>query len=96
MVPGGQDQSERRTASAPASRESTEQFPLSGLLAMAMAAFITLLTEIMPAGLLSSISTGMRVAGIAFVLTIWIQRIIPDFPGERVLVLELGRRSRKM
>ncbi|MFC4845459.1 MFS transporter [Hephaestia sp. GCM10023244] len=33
-----------------------------GLLALAMAAFITLLTEIMPAGLLSSISTGMQVS----------------------------------
>lgn len=59
---GGQDQSERDTASAPPSRESTERLPLVGLLALAMAAFITLLTEIMPAGLLSSISTGMQVS----------------------------------
>lgn len=36
--------------------------PLAGLLALAMAAFITLLTEIMPAGLLSSISQGLSVS----------------------------------
>ncbi|MDQ7729868.1 MFS transporter [Halomonas sp. SpR8] len=36
--------------------------PLSGLLALAMAAFITLLTEIMPAGLLSSIAQGLSIS----------------------------------
>ncbi|XYQ53398.1 MFS transporter [Pectobacterium carotovorum] len=43
-------------------RPSAERLPLSGLLALAMAAFITLLTEIMPAGLLSSISEGLNVS----------------------------------
>jgi predicted MFS family arabinose efflux permease len=59
---GGQDQIEHDTAPTPPSRESAERLPLLGLLALAMAAFITLLTEIMPAGLLSSISTGMEVS----------------------------------
>lgn len=36
--------------------------PLAGLLPLAMAAFITLLTEIMPAGLLSSIAEGLSVS----------------------------------
>jgi len=38
-----------------------ERLPLPGLLALAMVAFVTLLTEIMPAGLLSSIAGGLRV-----------------------------------
>lgn len=45
-----------------ARHKSTEQLPLGGLLALAMAAFITLLTEIMPAGLLSSIAQGLNVS----------------------------------
>lgn len=47
---------------APALPRSTERLPLGGLLALAMAAFITLLTEIMPAGLLSSIALGLNVS----------------------------------
>jgi predicted MFS family arabinose efflux permease len=47
---------------ASARHKSTEQLPLGGLLALAMAAFITLLTEIMPAGLLSSIAQGLNVS----------------------------------
>lgn len=47
---------------APVLPESTEHLPLGGLLALAMAAFITLLTEIMPAGLLSSIAQGLNVS----------------------------------
>lgn len=43
-------------------RPSAERLPLGGLLALAMAAFITLLTEIMPAGLLSSIAEGLNVS----------------------------------
>lgn len=43
-------------------QNKVERLPLGGLLALAMAAFITLLTEIMPAGLLSAISTGMQVS----------------------------------
>ncbi|WP_052051965.1 MFS transporter [Chromobacterium haemolyticum] len=43
-------------------RANAERLPLGGLLALAMAAFITLLTEIMPAGLLSSIAEGLRVS----------------------------------
>lgn len=37
------------------------RMPVHAMLVLAMAAFVTLLTEIMPAGLLSSISTGLRV-----------------------------------
>ena len=44
------------------SRPNAERLPLGGLLALAMAAFITLLTEIMPAGLLSSIAEGLNVS----------------------------------
>lgn len=47
---------------ASASHKRTERLPLGGLLALAMAAFITLLTEIMPAGLLSSIAQGLNVS----------------------------------
>ncbi|AIU90431.1 MFS transporter [Pectobacterium odoriferum] len=43
-------------------RPSAERLPLGALLALAMAAFITLLTEIMPAGLLSSIAEGLNVS----------------------------------
>ncbi len=48
------------TISAPAA--SIERLPLGGLLALAMAAFITLLTEIMPAGVLSSIAGDLNVS----------------------------------
>ncbi|MGP2837326.1 hypothetical protein ACTVJ2_03950 [Serratia nevei] len=48
------------TISAPAA--SSERLPLGGLLALAMAAFITLLTEIMPAGVLSSIAGDLSVS----------------------------------
>jgi predicted MFS family arabinose efflux permease len=47
---------------APALHKSAERLPLGGLLALAMAAFVTLLTEIMPAGLLSSIAQGLSVS----------------------------------
>lgn len=40
----------------------TDKLPIFGLLALATAAFIALLTEVMPAGLLSSISSGLRVS----------------------------------
>ncbi|WP_256077334.1 MFS transporter [Massilia sp. YIM B04103] len=43
-------------------RQDADRLPVSGLLALAMAAFITLLTEILPAGLLSSIATGLNVS----------------------------------
>lgn len=39
-----------------------ERLPLGALLALSMAAFVTLLTEIMPAGLLSSIAQGLNVS----------------------------------
>ncbi|MEQ1976434.1 MFS transporter [Xenorhabdus sp. SGI240] len=39
-----------------------ERLPIAALLALAMAAFITLLTEIMPAGLLSSIAEDLKVS----------------------------------
>ena len=48
------------TISAPA--EGIDRLPLGGLLALAMAAFITLLTEIMPAGVLSSIAGDLNVS----------------------------------
>ena len=48
------------TISAPAG--SSERLPLGSLLALAMAAFITLLTEIMPAGVLSSIAGDLKVS----------------------------------
>lgn len=41
---------------------SAERLPLGALMALAMAAFITLLTEIMPAGLLFSIAQGLNVS----------------------------------
>jgi predicted MFS family arabinose efflux permease len=44
------------------SAASPQSLPLGGLLALATAAFITLLTEIMPAGLLSSIAQGLNVS----------------------------------
>lgn len=44
------------------SSASPQRLPLAGLLALATAAFITLLTEIMPAGLLSSIGQGLDVS----------------------------------
>ncbi|PHM37996.1 hypothetical protein Xmau_03684 [Xenorhabdus mauleonii] len=39
-----------------------ERLPIAALMALAVAAFITLLTEIMPAGLLSSIAEGLSVS----------------------------------
>ncbi|OKB68745.1 MFS transporter [Serratia marcescens] len=48
------------TISAPAG--SIARLPMGGLLALAMAAFITLLTEIMPAGVLSSIADDLNVS----------------------------------
>ncbi|AZK64362.1 MFS transporter [Pectobacterium versatile] len=45
-----------------ANRIQTPSLPVLKLLALATAAFLTLLTEIMPAGLLSSIATGLDVS----------------------------------
>ena len=39
-----------------------ERLPLAGLLALATAGFITILTEAMPAGLLPQISAGLGVS----------------------------------
>ncbi|MCJ2876642.1 MFS transporter [Rhizobium pusense] len=50
------------SASRDHSAASPQKLPLAGLLALATAAFITLLTEIMPAGLLSSIAQGLDVS----------------------------------
>lgn len=50
------------TTTTSASSRNTETLPIAALLALAMAAFITLLTEIMPAGLLSSIAGGLNVS----------------------------------
>ncbi|MDX7988940.1 MFS transporter [Xenorhabdus sp. 12] len=45
-----------------AQHKEIERLPIPALLALAVAAFITLLTEIMPAGLLSSIAEGLSVS----------------------------------
>ncbi|XKU39648.1 MFS transporter [Pseudomonas [fluorescens] ATCC 17400] len=50
------------TTTTSASNKGTQTLPIAALLALAMAAFITLLTEIMPAGLLSSIAGGLSVS----------------------------------
>lgn len=50
------------TTTTPASNAGAQTLPIAALLALAMAAFITLLTEIMPAGLLSSIAGGLNVS----------------------------------
>ncbi|SPZ59486.1 Purine ribonucleoside efflux pump nepI [Serratia quinivorans] len=50
------------TTTTSASSRNTETLPIAALLALAMSAFITLLTEIMPAGLLSSIAGGLNVS----------------------------------
>lgn len=44
------------------SETQTRKLPLFGLLALATAAFIAVMTEVMPAGLLSSIANGLRVS----------------------------------
>ncbi|MEJ2896085.1 MFS transporter [Bordetella avium] len=49
-----------RTLATPS--RHAQQLPLGGLLALAMAAFITLLTEILPAGVLSSIAQSLEVS----------------------------------
>lgn len=46
----------------PASPVATDRLPWSGLLALSMAAFITILTEALPAGLLPQISAGLAVS----------------------------------
>lgn len=51
-----------KAGSADGALERREKLPLMGLLALATAAFVTLLTEIMPAGLLSSIAEGLSVS----------------------------------
>lgn len=43
-------------------RQSTERLPVGGLLALAMAGVITLMTEVMPAGLLQQISASLGIA----------------------------------
>ncbi|EJN04190.1 MFS transporter [Phyllobacterium sp. YR531] len=54
------------TSKAEASQDNSaplpQRLPLAGLLALSTAAFITLLTEIMPAGLLSAIAQGLEVS----------------------------------
>lgn len=46
----------------PNANTNSQDLPLAALLALSMAAFLTLLTEIMPAGLLSSIAEGLDVS----------------------------------
>lgn len=74
----------------------SQGLPLSGLLALAMAAFITLLTEIMPAGLLSSIAEGLRVseslAG-QFITVYAVGALIAAIP---VTILTQGIRRRRL
>ncbi|MER5852699.1 MFS transporter [Streptomyces sp. NPDC002012] len=54
-----QTRTQRRSGRAEAS--SSERFPLSGLLALAMAGFITLLTETLPAGVLPAMARDLDV-----------------------------------
>ncbi|MEC5321160.1 MFS transporter [Brenneria populi subsp. brevivirga] len=74
----------------------TARLPLAGLCALAMAAFITLLTEIIPAGLLSSIAQGLNVSrGMAgqFITVYAIGALIAAIP---VTTLTQGMRRRPL
>ena len=75
---------------------NAERLPLGGLLALAMTAFITLLTEIMPAGLLSSIANGLSVseslAG-QFITAYSVGALVAAIP---VTVLTQGMRRRPL
>ncbi|MGQ8773538.1 MFS transporter [Serratia sp. NA_112.1] len=79
-----------------ASSRNTETLPIPALLALAMAAFITLLTEIMPAGLLSSIAGGLNVseslAG-QFITAYAVGALVAAIP---VTTLTQGRRRRPL
>lgn len=79
-----------------ASATSPQSLPLGGLLALATAAFITLLTEIMPAGLLSSIAQGLNVseslAG-QFITTYAVGALVAAIP---VTFLTQGMRRRPL
>ncbi|VWB26448.1 transporter protein [Burkholderia aenigmatica] len=72
------------------------RLPLARLLALAMAAFITLLTEIMPAGLLASIAEGLHVseslAG-QFITAYAVGALVAAIP---VTVLTQGMRRRPL
>ena len=78
------------------SAASPQSLPLGGLLALATAAFITLLTEIMPAGLLSSIAQGLNVseslAG-QFITTYAVGALVAAIP---VTFLTQGMRRRPL
>jgi predicted MFS family arabinose efflux permease len=50
------------TLSDPPLPQSSDRLPMSGLLALAMSGFITILTEALPAGLLNGISRGLHVS----------------------------------
>jgi len=75
---------------------SSQRLPLAALLALSMAAFLTLLTEIMPAGLLSSIAEGLDVseslAG-QFITTYAVGALIAALP---VTALTQGIRRRPL
>ena len=75
---------------------NAERLPLGGLLALAMTSFITLLTEIMPAGLLSSIANGLSVseslAG-QFITAYSVGALVAAIP---VTVLTQGMRRRPL
>ncbi|MGQ8817724.1 MFS transporter [Serratia sp. NA_13] len=84
------------TTTTSASSRNTETLPIPALLALAMAAFITLLTEIMPAGLLSSIAGGLNVseslAG-QFITAYAVGALVAAIP---VTTLTQGRRRRPL
>ena len=76
--------------------KNDERLPIAGLLALAMAAFITLLTEIMPAGLLSSIAQSLDVteslAG-QFITAYAVGALVAAIP---VTILTQGMRRRPL
>lgn len=76
--------------------KNDERLPITGLLALAMAAFITLLTEIMPAGLLSSIAQSLDVteslAG-QFITAYAVGALVAAIP---VTILTQGMRRRPL
>lgn len=63
MIPQNQVDADNLGTLTPNVAHSARALPLAGLLMLAAAAFITLLTEIMPAGLLSSIAKGFSASG---------------------------------
>lgn len=62
MTQAGGDQISSETVKPSMTTGEDDRLPWPGLLALAMVAFVTLLTEIMPASMLSSIAGGLAVS----------------------------------